>query len=103
MSLAPDNQLLAALAVLKNVILGTRVVGWRLSEDERACTDPRAREHIRQIAALMDAVHNIPAMIRQWESSKWHREHLLPRLEEHDREFGTALAQLYVETLKAKS
>jgi hypothetical protein len=55
MALAPADKLERYLEFLFQVILTTRFMGWN---------KPAASE---EIADLMDAVHNLPDLLRNWE------------------------------------
>jgi hypothetical protein len=61
MSLAPEKNLKACLAVLYHAAIQGRLLGW---EGERTGL---SRERCTQLADLMDAVHNIPGLVQRWE------------------------------------
>ncbi len=56
MALAPEPYLSACLEVMYKAIIAARVLSW-----QGAATP-------EQIADLMDAVHNIPFLIQNWET-----------------------------------
>ncbi len=89
MSLAPTAQLHACLGVIRHAILDARVSGWsnKIQPD--------------RLADLMDAIHNLPALLLDWErcDQKWLRS----SLESYDRKWpgqGTGLLHLYDRILK---
>jgi hypothetical protein len=55
MAVAPEPYLSACMAVMFQASLGCRSWGW---------SGEVSAEHL---ADLMDAIHNIPALVRQWE------------------------------------
>src|SRR4051794_4797691 len=55
MEFAPEPYRSACLATLRQAILGCRVLGW--SKDAPP----------EQVAGLMDAVHNLPELMADWE------------------------------------
>jgi len=55
MAIAPEPYLSACLAVLDRTILYCRAAGW---------SNALSAEHV---ADLMDAVHNIPGLLQNWE------------------------------------
>jgi hypothetical protein len=56
MALPPERELRASLRVLTWAILEARAWAWQ------------KQVPVEQLADLMDAVHNIPAFLEQWES-----------------------------------
>lgn len=58
---APAPQLAACLAVLYQATIHARLLGW---EGER---EGLTRQQAARLAALMDAVHNIPQLAGAWE------------------------------------
>jgi hypothetical protein len=56
LALAPEPYLSACLATLREAVLGARFYSWRRSAPPE------------QIADLMDAIHNIPTLLQNWES-----------------------------------
>ena len=61
MSFPPDSALKACLTLLYHVTIEARLLGW---EGER---DDLAKERCKQVADLMDAVHNVPWLAQRWE------------------------------------
>ena len=86
MSLAPERHLKACLAVLYHAAIQGRLLGW-----ER---DGLSRERSAQLADLMDAVHNIPDLLQQWEECD---EALLrSMLGDYDQKWGSSARLLEV-------
>ena len=78
--LAPEPRLSACLHVLYRATVIARSVTWGEGSHE-------------QVAALMDAVHNIPELIRNWE--RCDETLLLAMLGEYDRAWGGDLRTEY--------
>jgi hypothetical protein len=55
-ALAPEPYLSACLAAIREAVLGARFYSWRRSAPPE------------QIADLMDAIHNIPSHLKNWEN-----------------------------------
>lgn len=84
---APAPQLAACLEVLYRASLEARVMGWT---GERAGL---SSEKSRQLALLMNAVHNIPGLAAEWERCD---EQLLRRtLLDYDARYGGHLLKTY--------
>lgn len=66
MALAPEPYLSACLATISEAVLAARFNSWRKSASPE------------QIADLMDAIHNIPSLMKNWENCdvQWLRESL---------------------------
>jgi hypothetical protein len=61
MALPNDSALAACLAVLSRACISARMLGWAGEENGLA------RECAAELAHLMDAVHNIPYLLQNWE------------------------------------
>lgn len=84
---APAPKLAACLQVLYRAALDARILGWT---GEREGLGP---EQAKRLAALMDAVHNIPALAADWErcDEQWLRE----TLGQYDTRYGGSLLETY--------
>ena len=80
--LAPEPQLDACLQIVYRASVIARMLGRRAG----------AKDH-EQIADLMDAVHNIPVLVRQWD--KCDVALLRSNLESYDRKWNGALLREY--------
>lgn len=78
--LAPEPHLSACLHILYFATLEARAISWRSG-------DPK------QVAALMDAVHNIPVLLQRWEICD--EKLLVSTLDDYDRAWGAALRAEY--------
>jgi hypothetical protein len=87
MALAPAPQLSACLRAAYMAMLHTRVLGWG-GEDKGLTAD-----EADQIATLMDAVHNIPHLIENWE--RCDESLLRETLGDADKRCGTNLLAEY--------
>jgi hypothetical protein len=65
MALGPPDKLEGYLEFIYRVMLTARVMGWQAASPE-------------QIADLIDAVHNLPVLLRRWDvfDEKRFRDHL---------------------------
>jgi hypothetical protein len=85
--LPPPERLAACLAVLERALIRAHLLGY---EGEAVGLGPDAA---RELAALADAVHNIPRLVQTWPSCD--EPPLRSMLEEFDRAFpGSALLKL---------
>ncbi len=89
MSLAPPRKLAGCLAALECATLRMRLLGYA-GED-----DGMAPAHAAEVAALADAVHNLPYLIQHWESCD--EELLRGMLDDCDKRFpnGRSLLAAY--------
>lgn len=78
--LAPEPQLSACLRVLYLATIEARVIGWHKGDYDK-------------LAALMDAVHNIPLLMKEWE--RCDESLLLAMLKDYDETWGGALRDEY--------
>jgi hypothetical protein len=62
MAVAPEPQLLACLTVLQRACIDARLLGYAGERDGLSAAQSQ------ELADLMDAVHNIPDLVRRWES-----------------------------------
>lgn len=92
MAIPPERELQACLRVLTSSILRARAWGWRKEVPAE------------ELADLMDAVHNIPQLLLNWESCD--QELLLAMLDDFDRKWtssgGLALRSIYEQELNTK-
>ncbi|MGD0901136.1 MAG: hypothetical protein ABR915_25180 [Thermoguttaceae bacterium] len=79
MALGPPDELERYLEFIYRVMLTARVMGWQAAPAE-------------QIADLMDAVHNLPVLLRRWDDfdKGLFREHVA----EYDKKWRTSLVGL---------
>ena len=92
MSLAPEPYRSACLAVMRRAIVDARFIAWG--------TSPLPKGRQEQVADLMDAVHNIPYLLNNWERCDQRLLRLF--LESYDEKWvregdGVRLANLYDE------
>ena len=88
MAIAPEPFRTACLEVLRYATLEARALAWGKKEPE-------------QIAALMDAVHNIPHFLANWErcDQKLLRDFLLEYDDKWCQAGGIRLAEVYDDNL----
>jgi len=55
--LAPEPYLSACLDVIASAVLRARSLGWSNDPDQ-----------LSEIANLMDAIHNLPELVRRWDT-----------------------------------
>lgn len=80
MAIAPDSYLSACLVVVHEALLRARYIARH--HDENVGFNDDAAE----IAALMDAVHNLPSLLAEWENCDVSR--LRDDLAHYDHVFG---------------
>jgi hypothetical protein len=92
MAIAPEPYLSALTAVLDRAILFCRNYNW---------SPDFPHEHT---ADLMDAIHNIPAAIQDWQP--WHADFLRDYLQTYESKWlpngGLSLCQLFDETVAGR-
>lgn len=76
MKLAPPRNLRACLEVLYLATLKARALGWS-GEREGLSAERSAR-----LGELMDAVHNLPSLVQNWDACN--EEHLRAMLRDYD-------------------
>ncbi len=79
MTLAPTPKLAACLAALYRAIVRLRLLGYAGQQDGLS------RAQASEIAALADAVHNLPYLVQHWETCN--EELLRSMLDDCDRRF----------------
>lgn len=80
MSTAPEPYLSACLRVLYSATIEARALAWDGLDASLTSTE------VQRLAALMDAVHNLPLLITRWETCD---EALLRRmLADYDAKWG---------------
>jgi hypothetical protein len=79
-ALAPEPYLSACLVTIREAVLGARFYMWRQSAPPE------------QIADLMDAIHNIPSLMKDWENCDIER--LRDSLEAYDAKWATGQSWL---------
>lgn len=84
---APDPKLAACLEVLYRAALDARGMGWTGSREGLD------RDAAKRLAALMDAVHNIPALAADWE--RFDEQLLRDTLGDYDKRHGGSLLASY--------
>ena len=82
MAFAPEPFRSACLVVMYRAMLQARALGWRLMSggDAAASVNPE------QIADVMDAVHNLPGLMRNWDGCD--QDLLRGMLETYDAKWG---------------
>jgi hypothetical protein len=89
MALAPDRELRACMRVIYHAALDARMAGWNGDVDAR------------RLADLMDAIHNIPSLVQNWESCD---ENLLKsKLLDYERKWrseGPCLRAIYEQAIE---
>lgn len=78
--LAPEPQLSACIRVLYLATIEARAIGWHKGDHDK-------------LAALMDAVHNIPLLMEEWENCD--ESLLLRTLRAYDKKWGGSLRDEY--------
>jgi hypothetical protein len=96
MAIAPEPFHEACLTVVYRAVLEARALAWEMASSG---TDGRAE----QIADLMDAIHNLPSLVRNWEGcdQQWLRGVLLA----YDAKWGPEggrLSQVYDEFVSGR-
>ncbi len=93
MTVAPEPYLSACLNVLQYAILQCRIYAW---------SNEISAEHV---ADLMDAVHNIPTLIRHWETCDVEllREEFLRYEQKWRDRGGSALCKIFDDGLTSQS
>ena len=74
MKLPPETELFACLEVMKHAILQARVWGWN------------GEVPAEQLADLMNAVHNMPGAILNWDAKQV--EDIKRKLEDYERKWA---------------
>jgi hypothetical protein len=87
MALAPAPQLAACLEVLYRASIAARMMGYEGHADGLS---PRQAD---QLAALMDAVHELPHLAGAWE--RCDEALLRGTLEAYDMQWGAGLLEVY--------
>jgi hypothetical protein len=88
MEFAPEPFRSACLAVMYRAILEARALGWKMMSGG----DAAASVNAEQIADVMDAVHNLPGLMRNWDHSR--QEWLRRTLHDYDAKWGAEGAHL---------
>ena len=84
---APGPKLAACLAVLYYAAIDARVLGWKGEQEGLS------REPSKQLADLMDAVHNIPVLAADWE--RCDEQLVRAMLRDYDERHAGHLAETY--------
>ena len=87
--IAPHPFLTACLEVLYEAAISARMAAWTGMRDET--TDPKP--NLDYIASVMDAVHNLPKLLKRWESCD--EAMVRDYLKQHDDRWGDRLLQKY--------
>jgi hypothetical protein len=91
MGLAPAPQLAACLEVLYRAAINSRILGYE--GHDRGLTPQQSD----QLAALMDAVHNIPHLVADWD--RCDESLLRGMLRDYDDRWSSALLDTYDRTV----
>lgn len=91
MGLAPAPQLAACLEVLYRASITARMLGY---DGHEQGLSPRQADHL---AALMDAVHNIPHFVRDWD--RCDESLLRGMLQDVDERWASGLLAIYDRTI----
>src|SRR5262245_27533843 len=87
MGIAPPPQLAACLEVIYRATLSARILGY---EGHEHGLTPRDADHL---AELMDAIHNIPYLIANWE--RCNESLLRGMLQHYDSRWTASLLETY--------
>ena len=97
MPIAPEPFRSACLEVIYQAALEARALAWgNLRLGKRL-----SRRRQEQVAALMDAIHNIPHLLNDWErcDQQWLRQSLLAYDEKWAATDGVRLSMVYDQTV----
>lgn len=78
--LAPEPQLSACLRIIHIAAVKARAIGWTNGD-------------VKQVADLMEAVHELPLLLQQWETVD--EKQLIEMLDYYDRKWGDSLRAEY--------
>lgn len=95
MSLAPESHLAAALEVLYRALVNARVLGYQGHESGLPPTK------CDQLADLMDAIHNIPHLLTDWE--RCDESLLRGMLDDYDKRWNASLLATYEHVLAERT
>jgi hypothetical protein len=95
MSLPPAPELAACLEVLYRATIEARMLGY---EGHAHGLSPQQSD---QLAALMDAVHNIPHLVLDWEQCN--ESLLVGLLRDYDERWGGGLHHSYERVISERS